>query len=123
MLFNSLGFLYVFLPLTYVGFWLLRSRNRHAWAQCVSATSVRLDCPSATSASSVRVIQPWRFMVAGKVVSENPRYIMLSDAVFHHWAHHRGQLTVYLRLNDAIVPAMVIAIEKAQGIGIAYNRQ
>src|SRR5206468_4105271 len=32
MLFNSLGFLYVFLPLTYVGFWLLRSRNpRYLW--------------------------------------------------------------------------------------------
>jgi uncharacterized damage-inducible protein DinB len=52
------------------------------------------------------LMTPWRFMVAGKVVSESARYIMLSDAVFHHWAHHRGQLTVYLRLNDAIVPAI-----------------
>jgi len=52
------------------------------------------------------LMTPWRFMVGGKVVSENPRYIMLSDAVFHHWAHHRGQLTVYLRLNDAMVPAI-----------------
>jgi hypothetical protein len=33
----------------------------------------------------------WRFVVGGKVVSE------LSDAVFNHLAHHRGQLTVYVR--------------------------
>jgi len=26
--------------------------------------------------------------------------------VFNHLAHHRGQLTVYLRLNNAMVPAI-----------------
>ncbi|MGH9433500.1 MAG: DinB family protein [Terriglobia bacterium] len=49
---------------------------------------------------------PWRFVVGGHVVSEQPRYIMLRDAVFNHLAHHRGQLTVYLRLNDRPVPAI-----------------
>ena len=48
----------------------------------------------------------WRLLVAGKTVSENPRYIMLRDSVFNHLAHHRGQLTVYLRLNEASVPAI-----------------
>ncbi len=48
----------------------------------------------------------WRFMVGGNVVSENPRYVMIADSVFSHLAHHRGQLTVYLRLNDASVPAL-----------------
>jgi uncharacterized damage-inducible protein DinB len=48
----------------------------------------------------------WRFVVGGNVVSELPRHVMLSDAVFSHLAHHRGQLTVYLRLNDAMVPAI-----------------
>lgn len=48
----------------------------------------------------------WRFVVGGHVVSENPRYVMIRDAVFNHLAHHRGQLTVYLRLNDAPVPAI-----------------
>jgi len=52
------------------------------------------------------LLTPWRFMVAGKVVSENARHIMLRDAVFSHLAHHRGQLTVYLRLNQASVPAI-----------------
>ena len=52
------------------------------------------------------LLTPWRFKVAGKVVSENARHVMLRDAVFSHLAHHRGQLTVYLRLNAASVPAI-----------------
>jgi uncharacterized damage-inducible protein DinB len=48
----------------------------------------------------------WRLLVAGKVVSDQQRYIVLRDAVFNHLAHHRGQLTVYLRLNDVLVPAI-----------------
>ena len=32
----------------------------------------------------------WRLLVAGKTVSEYPRYIMLRDSVFNHLAHHRG---------------------------------
>ena len=52
------------------------------------------------------LLKPWRFKVAGNVVSENPRHIQLRDAVFSHLAHHRGQLTVYLRLNSAPVPSI-----------------
>jgi uncharacterized damage-inducible protein DinB len=48
----------------------------------------------------------WQFRVAGKVVSEEPRHVMIRDAVFSHLAHHRGQLTVYLRLNEIAVPAI-----------------
>jgi uncharacterized damage-inducible protein DinB len=48
----------------------------------------------------------WRFMMAGQPVSEEPRYVMIRDSVFSHLAHHRGQLTVYLRLNEAPVPAI-----------------
>ena len=44
-------------------------------------------------------------LVAGKVVMEKPRYEVVADT-FTHLAHHRGQLTVYLRLNDAQVPAI-----------------
>ena len=52
------------------------------------------------------LLTPWKFVVAGHVVSEDPRYVMIRDSVFSHLAHHRGQLTVYLRLNDAAVPAI-----------------
>jgi uncharacterized damage-inducible protein DinB len=46
----------------------------------------------------------WKLLYGGRVVSEQPRYIVLRDAVFNHLAHHRGQLTVYLRLNNVSVP-------------------
>lgn len=52
------------------------------------------------------LLRPWRFVVGGQVVSEDPRHSMISDAVFSHLAHHRGQLTVYLRLNEPSVPAI-----------------
>jgi len=47
----------------------------------------------------------WRLLEGGKVVEENPRYRFIFDN-FTHLAHHRGQLTVYLRLNDEPVPAI-----------------
>ncbi len=49
---------------------------------------------------------PWKVLVAGKVVNEKPRHVMIRDAVFQHLTHHRGQLTVYLRLNEVPVPAI-----------------
>jgi uncharacterized damage-inducible protein DinB len=50
--------------------------------------------------------KPWRFIAGGKVLNDQPRHEMLTDSVFSHLAHHRGQLTVYLRLNEASVPAI-----------------
>ena len=47
----------------------------------------------------------WRLLARGKVVMEAPRYEMIQDT-FNHWAHHRGQMTVYLRLLGAEVPAI-----------------
>ena len=47
----------------------------------------------------------WKLLVKGNVVAEYPRYIVLRDTL-NHLAHHRGQLTVYLRLNDRTVPAI-----------------
>jgi uncharacterized damage-inducible protein DinB len=47
----------------------------------------------------------WKFVMGGKAVSEAPRSEQIAD-VFTHMAHHRGQLTVYLRLNEAKVPAI-----------------
>ena len=50
--------------------------------------------------------QMWRFRMNGKVISEAPRYAMISDGALSHLAHHRGQLTVYLRLLGEKVPAL-----------------
>ncbi|SRR5258708_15268007 len=47
----------------------------------------------------------WRLLAHGNVVMEAPRHIMIQDTI-NHWAHHRGQMTVYLRLLGAKVPAI-----------------
>ncbi len=52
------------------------------------------------------LLTKWAFKMGGRTVSEEPRYIMIANSVFSHLAHHRGQLSVYLRLNEASVPAM-----------------
>jgi uncharacterized damage-inducible protein DinB len=47
----------------------------------------------------------WRLKAGGQIVANEPRHIVLRDT-FNHLAHHRGQLTVYLRLLDEPVPAI-----------------
>ena len=49
--------------------------------------------------------KPWRLLVSGNVVSEEPRHVVLRDTLMH-LSHHRGQLTVYLRLNEVPVPSV-----------------
>jgi uncharacterized damage-inducible protein DinB len=52
------------------------------------------------------LLTPWRLLVGGQVVLEQPRYMVLRTSVINHLVHHRAQLTVYLRLNEAAVPAL-----------------
>jgi uncharacterized damage-inducible protein DinB len=51
------------------------------------------------------LMTPWRLLARGQVVMEAPRHEMIQDTI-NHWAHHRGQMTVYLRLLGAKVPAI-----------------
>jgi uncharacterized damage-inducible protein DinB len=48
---------------------------------------------------------PWKLLAGGQVVSETSRRAMIADTL-NHWVHHRGQMTVYLRLLGATVPAL-----------------
>ncbi len=47
----------------------------------------------------------WALSAQGHVVMSELRHIVLVDT-FNHQAHHRGQLTVYLRLLGVPVPAV-----------------
>ena len=51
------------------------------------------------------LMTPWRLLARGQVVMEAPRHVMIQDTI-NHWAHHRGQMTVYLRLMGQKVPAL-----------------
>jgi uncharacterized damage-inducible protein DinB len=48
----------------------------------------------------------WRLTSKGKEVFTVPRVAMLRSIMLNHWYHHRGQLSVYLRLLDVPVPVI-----------------
>jgi uncharacterized damage-inducible protein DinB len=47
----------------------------------------------------------WQLKARGNVVQDGPRHEMIQETI-SHWSHHRGQMTVYLRLMGAKVPAL-----------------
>jgi uncharacterized damage-inducible protein DinB len=51
------------------------------------------------------LLTSWRLLARGQVVWEGARQEMIRDTL-SHLAHHRGQMTVYLRLLGAKVPAL-----------------
>jgi uncharacterized damage-inducible protein DinB len=48
----------------------------------------------------------WRLLDGGRLMMEQSRYEGVREGVLNHMAHHRGQLTVYLRLCGQKVPAI-----------------
>jgi len=46
----------------------------------------------------------WRLKRAGQVLFEMPRWVVIRSMVFNHIIHHRGQLSVYLRLQNVPLP-------------------
>jgi uncharacterized damage-inducible protein DinB len=48
----------------------------------------------------------WRLLSGGQVLQDTPRHVQIRDGVLSHWVHHRGQLTVYLRLLGAKIPSI-----------------
>jgi uncharacterized damage-inducible protein DinB len=55
--------------------------------------------------TEAHLMTPWKLLVSGNVVMETPRHEVISETL-RHLAHHRGQMTVYLRLLGATVPAL-----------------
>jgi uncharacterized damage-inducible protein DinB len=48
----------------------------------------------------------WRLMANGKQIFSKPRIVVLRTIMLNHCYHHRGQLSVYLRLLDVPVPVI-----------------
>jgi uncharacterized damage-inducible protein DinB len=49
---------------------------------------------------------PWSLLGGGQTVFTMPRVAVLRTMIFNHIVHHRGQLSVYLRLCDIPVPSI-----------------
>jgi len=56
--------------------------------------------------SDEKAMSDWTLFVQGKPAFTRPRIAVLRAIMLNHWIHHRGQLSVYLRLLDVPVPAI-----------------
>jgi uncharacterized damage-inducible protein DinB len=50
--------------------------------------------------------QPWTLRAGEQIIFSMPKVAVMRGFVMNHIIHHRGQLTVYLRLNDIPVPGL-----------------
>lgn len=51
-------------------------------------------------------MKPWSLLNNGKAIFTMPKVAVLRGVIINHMIHHRGQMTVYLRLNDVPVPGL-----------------
>ena len=56
--------------------------------------------------SESALMENWRLTFKGREVFSMPPAGVLRSIMLNHWYHHRGQLTVYLRMVGARVPAV-----------------
>lgn len=54
--------------------------------------------------SDADAMSMWSMWVDGKKLIEMPKFAVLRSFIISHMIHHRGQLSVYLRLNDVSLP-------------------
>jgi uncharacterized damage-inducible protein DinB len=85
------------------GEWKLPSQTELVAAHDKSVADARAALKGAND--NALLTTNWKLRAGGQVVSEAPRHIALRD-MLNHLTHHRGQLTVYLRLLGATVPAV-----------------
>ncbi len=58
----------------------------------------------------------WTMRSGDEVLMDRPRHLAIREIGIHHWVHHRGQLTVYLRLLDVAVPGTYGPTADAPGV-------
>jgi uncharacterized damage-inducible protein DinB len=52
------------------------------------------------------MMKPWSLLRAGAPMFTMPRAAVIRGMILNHLVHHRGQLTVYLRMCNVPVPAL-----------------
>jgi uncharacterized damage-inducible protein DinB len=79
--------------------------SREEWLKAfdghVAATRVAL-----AAASDEELNKDWTLKSGGAVIFSEPRIAVFRGMILNHNVHHRGQLTVYLRLRNVPVPAL-----------------
>jgi uncharacterized damage-inducible protein DinB len=52
------------------------------------------------------MLKPWTMRMGEQVFFSMPKVAVVRSFAINHMIHHRGQLSVYLRLNDIAIPGM-----------------
>lgn len=68
-----------------------------AVAKCAAAIAAGTDAA---------MMKEWVMHTGGHEIIRMPRVVVLRGMILNHLYHHRGQLTVYLRLKDVPVPSI-----------------
>jgi uncharacterized damage-inducible protein DinB len=68
--------------------------------------SIRTAEECLSGLSDKQALGTWRLTVHGKEIFTKPRAGVLRSIMLNHWYHHRGQLSVYLRLLEVPVPVI-----------------
>ena len=50
--------------------------------------------------------EPWTLTRGKDDLFTMPRIVVMRNLVLNHLIHHRGQLTIYLRMHDVSIPAL-----------------
>lgn len=56
--------------------------------------------------TDAELLAPWTLRAQGKEVFTMPKAAVLRGFVMNHLVHHRGQMTVYLRMHDVPIPSI-----------------
>ena len=56
--------------------------------------------------SDESLMRDWSLLQGGRVIFTMPRIASIRGMILNHMIHHRGQLSLYLRLNDVPVPSL-----------------
>ncbi len=59
-----------------------------------------------TGRTDAELMAPWTLKAQGKEVFTMPKTVVLRSFVMNHLIHHRGQMSVYLRLQNVPVPSI-----------------
>ncbi|HEY3382677.1 MAG TPA: DinB family protein [Vicinamibacterales bacterium] len=62
--------------------------------------------PLIDAATDAQFMSPWTLKNKGQDLFTMPKVAVVRAWVFNHNVHHRGQMSVYLRLNDVPVPSI-----------------
>ena len=70
----------------------------------LTAETSQIAFDALDSATDACLLEPWSMRIQGNTVMEMPKGAVFRSFILSHLIHHRGQLTVYLRLLDIPLP-------------------